>query len=90
MMAPQKQPTRLKEPTAAPATSDLAAMTPEELGAACMQAQVILPQMLHEIAEAVEDFTDQVAVLALYARRKGEAEGLFKPEDFDGADDDKA
>ena len=58
---------------------------------ACLQALVLVPAMLHELAEAVwglreevANMADDLSVVALVARRLAEDRGLVGPDDFEG------
>jgi hypothetical protein len=62
-------------------------LTAEETAALCMQAVLIIPQLLEEIRNTLEDIADAGALMSLYTERMGLESGILKPEDIQEGED---
>jgi hypothetical protein len=77
MMAPQKQPDKLRGGVK---------VTPEQLTDACIQALVSMPGLLQDIIDRLDNMLDALALTALYTERVGLKNGVLTKDDLEGGE----
>jgi hypothetical protein len=77
MMAPQKSTDKLRGSPK---------LTPDQLSDLCIQALIIMPELLKAINDSLVEILDQNAVIALYCERAGMKTGLLTKEDMEGGE----
>lgn len=57
-------------------------LTSEELSAACMQATIIIPEMINRMITVIQEQNDILSSISLYFERRGKSEGFLNDDDF--------